>query len=80
MFQVGSHLVVTTDGEDLRLRETASVNGEIIRKLQPGIRLSIMEGPLKIDGYTWWKVALDESNMEGWVAEESSWFGSIPEK
>jgi hypothetical protein len=80
MFQIGSHLVITTNGEDLRLRETASINGEIIRKLQPGVRLSIANGPEKVDGYTWWKVILDQSNIEGWVAEDSSWFGSIPEE
>jgi len=79
-FKLESRLIVTDAGNDLRLRQTPELEGEIIRKLQPGVRLTIIAGPVITDGYTWWQISLDESNLTGWVAEDSTWFASFPEE
>jgi hypothetical protein len=69
-------LIVKISGNDLRLREMPSLNGQIKRYLQPGMKLKIVDGPAVVDNYNWWLVEIEESKIYGWVVEEALWYAS----
>jgi hypothetical protein len=46
---------------------------DVLRKLQPGDTVTIIEGPVEADGYTWWKMKTSDG-LEGWAVEVSVWF------
>ena len=58
----------TTEGDKLRMREGAGRTFAIIRELDDGTRVTIMEGPRGGDGLVWWRVRLADGTM-GWVVE-----------
>ncbi|MBW6472493.1 MAG: hypothetical protein K0B14_05165 [Anaerolineaceae bacterium] len=76
VFEPGRRLIVKISGNDLRLREMPSLNGEIKRYLQPGMKLKIVDGPAVVDKYNWWLVEIEESKIYGWVVEEALWYAS----
>jgi hypothetical protein len=76
VFEPGRRLIVKISGNDLRLREMPSLNGQIKRYLQPGMRLKIVDGPAVVDNYNWWLVEIEESKIYGWVVEEALWYAS----
>lgn len=57
--------VVAAQG--LNVRKEASVSGERTGRFAPGAVVSILEGPVDIDSYRWWRVGNNE--LSGWVAE-----------
>jgi hypothetical protein len=76
VFEPGRRLIVKISGNDLRLREMPSLNGQIKRYLQPGMKLKIVDGPAVVDNYNWWLVEIEESKIYGWVVEEALWYAS----
>lgn len=50
------------------MREQASSAGGLILQLGTGQRVTVLEGPLSNEGYTWWLVQ-DEQGTSGWVAD-----------
>jgi len=60
--------VVVRDGP-LRRRSSPSLQGAILDQLPIGVRVTIIDGPIKADGFNWIKIQSD-SNAEGWVASE----------
>lgn len=76
VFEPGRRLIVKISGNDLRLREMPSLNGQIKRYLQPGMKLKIVDGPAVVDKYNWWLVEIEESKIYGWVVEEALWYAS----
>ncbi|HYJ13753.1 MAG TPA: SH3 domain-containing protein, partial [Thermomicrobiales bacterium] len=62
-------VVVVTGESGVRLRAEPGTNGELISTLPNRTSLTIVEGPEKVDTYTWWKVRLDDGT-EGWVVED----------
>lgn len=77
IFEVNEFLSVTTAGNGARIRNTPSLFGSIIYKLATNEVITILDGPIEADGYTWWKVSLQGSEIEGWVAENGEWYSSI---
>lgn len=59
--------VAGTEGEDLRLRAEPSLNAATLRLVEEGAVLQVVEGPVRADGYVWWKVR-DQQGRTGWAA------------
>jgi len=49
-------LVFTTDRDGLRLRRSTSTGAEILESMQAGTVVTLLDGPIRSDGYTWWRV------------------------
>jgi hypothetical protein len=72
----GDTYLITEAGVDLNLRDTASLNGVILKKLQPGSIVTILEGPVQVDGYPWWKMRTSDS-LEGWAVNIPEWYAAV---
>lgn len=60
--------VYTTGGDRLNLRSGPGLNFEIAERLESGTRVTLLEGPRKVDGYAWWKIRTADG-LEGWAVE-----------
>jgi uncharacterized coiled-coil protein SlyX len=56
-------------GRNLRRRAGPGLSADVHDTLPPGTELAILEGPVKVDDYTWWRVLVTDGR-EGWVAGE----------
>lgn len=54
-----------------RVRAEPNVQAEILGQIEPGDAMLIIEGPMCVDGWVWWKVRADGSGLVGWTAEGS---------
>jgi hypothetical protein len=72
----GDLYTITEAGADLNLRAELSLDGETIRKLQPGDRVTILDGPVEVDGYTWWQMQA-EDGATGWAVNISEWYEAV---
>lgn len=61
--------VQNAGGKSLRRRSAPGLDSNVLDGLQPGTQLSLLEGPVAKDGYSWWRVRA-EDGREGWVAGE----------
>jgi uncharacterized protein YgiM (DUF1202 family) len=72
----GDTVVVTTqEGKVLTVRFEAGVDSVVARRLRRGARLTVLDGPVDVDGYRWWQVQ-DADGRQGWAAEgdaETRW-------
>lgn len=75
-FQVGDAYRITSEGANLNLRGEASLDSQILMKLQPGDEVLIVEGPASADGYEWWKIRTPDG-VEGWVANIPEWYEPV---
>jgi hypothetical protein len=55
-----------TRGERLRARAGPGIGYEIVTRFPEGTRLRVVDGPVKADGYVWWRVRGEAG--EGWCA------------
>lgn len=63
---VGFGRVVNTDGDPLRVRNSANSKGDVIAKLAPDTSVAIKQGPLTdSDGITWYQVSAN--GVTGWA-------------
>jgi len=76
-FQIGDVLTITEAGANLNLRETPSLDGAVLQKLQPGDTVTILDGPIESDGYTWWYMRTDADGAEGWAVENYGWYKAV---
>ena len=76
-FQSGDVLTITEEGANLNLRETPSLDGAVLQKLQPGDTVTILDGPAEADGYTWWYMQVETDGIEGWAVEDYGWYKSV---
>jgi len=66
----GALVVVSgTGGAGLRLRALATTDSEVIAMAREDTVLTVLEGPVEADGYTWWKVRTPDAE-EGWGAAD----------
>jgi hypothetical protein len=72
----GDAYTITEAGHDLNLRADPSLAGEILLKLQPGDGVTVLEGPVTADGYTWWKLQADDG-MQGWAVNIPEWYSPV---
>ena len=61
-------------GNNLRLRNNPSLSGSIIDWLKGGDFITVLEGPVKSDGYLWWQVEVAGKTQNGWIAEVPGYF------
>lgn len=68
---VGGWAVVANLGQaPLRARSNPGVEGVVQLYLRDGDEVKIIDGPVKADGYTWWRVQGEDG--KGWCAETSA--------
>jgi peptidoglycan/xylan/chitin deacetylase (PgdA/CDA1 family) len=67
--KLASGVIVVTNESGVRLRGEPGTDGDLIKLLRNRTTLTIVEGPVKADKYTWWKVRM-EDGTEGWVVED----------
>lgn len=73
-------IVINVDDAPLRLRQTASLEADVVVRLDEGTLVSIIGGPVEADGYIWWE--LEHATGRGWGAERSldglPWLAVVP--
>jgi hypothetical protein len=77
VFRVGDVYRLTLAGGQGGLRLTPDLNARYLHRPRPGELLTILEGPVQADGYTWWKfqaTAADGQLVEGWGVENEDWY------
>ncbi len=62
--------VFTTQGDTLNLRRGPGLNFEILARLSSGTTVTLLEGPRKGDGYSWWFIRTADG-QEGWSVERA---------
>lgn len=63
-------VVISPEGEsrsDLRVR--AEPGGEQIASMSEGTQFTIVDGPVCVDGLTWWQIETLDGEISGWSAE-----------
>jgi hypothetical protein len=77
-FRVGDVYIVTKVGDKLNVRDQPSLNGKILIEAQAGTYITIIEGPILADGYTWWKYEVEDWTsgklITGWAVENQQWY------
>jgi hypothetical protein len=75
--RIGDVYKITPAGGNppLSLRTSPSRGMPAITVLNTGDYFEIVDGPLKAEGLTWWKVKDDSySGAIGWIAENPTWY------
>ena len=69
-FSIGATVVVTGTGKDrLALRSDPGPHYSRIKLIKDGSTLTIIDGPVDADGFTWWKVRTQEGT-DGWAVSD----------
>ncbi|MFN2298735.1 MAG: DUF3160 domain-containing protein, partial [Anaerolineales bacterium] len=76
-FRIGDVYLVTEAGDLVRVRANPSTAADVLAELPAGSYLTIRDGPVSADGYTWWKIEDFFSDAEGWVAEDQEWYDRV---
>jgi Tol biopolymer transport system component len=71
-FKVGRKYTVTSIAADLALRDKPSLDGKILKPLQPKDTVTLIDGPVNADYCTWWKMKVGD--VEGWAQGIKFWF------
>jgi len=61
--------VTRAGGLPLRMRSGPGLDQSVIDRLQPGSKMTLLDGPRQADGHAWWHIRIDDGK-EGWVAGE----------
>jgi hypothetical protein len=61
-------IIVTTEGDMLNVRSGAGISFALLYQFANDTRVTILEGPISADGFTWWRVRADDGR-EGWVVD-----------
>lgn len=69
-FRIGDRAWVCTTYESLVMRAGPGLDGSEITRLEPGVSVTVVDGPSYANSRLWWKVQDDAENA-GWVAEGS---------
>jgi hypothetical protein len=63
--------ITGTEGDGLRIRETAGLNGETVFRGEESEVFVVRDGPQSADGYTWWYlVAPYDETRAGWAVAD----------
>ena len=69
-FTIGNAVEVTADAiPSVNVRPSASTSGDPVGTQLPGAAGTVTGGPEWADGYWWWQVDFDNSDIDGWVVE-----------
>ena len=68
--EIGAGVVTTTDS--LNVRAEPSVEADAVEQIDAGVALTIIGGPEDADDFTWWEIAIDDSEgpVTGWVVND----------
>lgn len=61
--------VVTALDDNVNIRESASIEADVVEQVAAGVELTIISGPEEADDFTWYEVEIISSGVTGWVAE-----------
>jgi len=64
----------------LTVRYEPGAKGFVARRVVGGTLLSVLEGPVLLDGKRWWKVQRQDDGLTGWAAEgdrETRWLKPV---
>lgn len=64
----GQAVVTTTEGDSLRMRDSAGTGGKVVTMVANETVVTLLDGPQQADGMPWWQVRLPDGT-EGWVVE-----------
>ncbi|MBN1266877.1 MAG: hypothetical protein JXA25_15380 [Anaerolineales bacterium] len=83
LLKAGQSAVVTSDiVRTIQLRDIAGWSGsQVVASLQPGEQVEILEGPVCLDQFIWWRVHSVVYAVDGWTIEGNqyeSWL--LPKK
>jgi hypothetical protein len=62
--------VVQTTEEGVNMRTDASVSADSLGQLPAGTVLTVTDGPIEADDYTWWQVVNDATGEVGYVVDD----------
>jgi uncharacterized protein YgiM (DUF1202 family) len=74
---IGEDYVITELGANLNLRDSPSLDGEILQKLQIGEVVKILEEPVEVDDFFWRRMRVEAENIEGWAVEVAGWYKKV---
>lgn len=63
-------VINTTSGDRLNMRDNPALSGNIIARVDSGVRVVITDGPVTLDSFTWWEVRLP-TGQTGWMVERA---------
>jgi hypothetical protein len=66
--RIGQNGYVCTKKDPVRLRDTPNRSGNVINMLDPGTQLTVLNGPVCADAWSWWQIRTEQAFM-GWVSE-----------
>jgi hypothetical protein len=78
-FTAGDIYTITDAGANLNLRAEPSLTGVVLRMLQAGDIVTILDGPVEADGYTWWQVQTEDGST-GWAVNIPEWYAPVGEE
>jgi dipeptidyl aminopeptidase/acylaminoacyl peptidase len=67
-FKAGRIYLVNELNQNLGLYEGPTLKGKPIQMLKTNDTVVLLEGPVQADGYSWWKVKVNNDVIRGWVA------------
>lgn len=66
----GIAFIQTTEGDMLNVRSGPGLNFQRVTQLAPGTQVTLLEGPVPADGFTWWRVEMPDGRS-GWVVQRA---------
>lgn len=78
-FRVGDTYFVTEAGDRYNLRASPSTQAPVLGVIGIDSYLTIIDGPVESDGYTWWKVDCEWCSFRGDSTDEPGWIVENPE-
>ncbi len=76
VFRLDDWYLITEEGgtPPLNVRQQPSKSAQVVKKLEAGDYVHIVDGPISADGLTWWKIGDEWTDYTGWVAENQDWY------
>ena len=62
--------VFTTEGDALNVRSAPGTAFEVVDEVEPGQQVRLLEGPVEVDGFRWWRVETP-NRVVGWTVESA---------
>lgn len=77
-FRVGDVYWINEAGDQLKVHENPSLGSPVTILLKTDDYITLVDGPVQADGYTWWKVQLftfleNDPASTGWIVENPEW-------
>lgn len=74
--ELGKTYYITKVGANLDLHQEPSLSSPLLKQIQEGEVVSVLEGPVDEDDYYWWQLRTDDGT-EGWAVEFFGWYQEI---